>query len=332
MRPGSRRPRSGPVIGLSWLLAALSATAAVLALLSDGGPGRQTVQTARGATVTLYGEGLFAADTWLQGAGNVGQEAVILLVEVPLLITVLWWYRRGGQAAAVVLAGVLAFFGYYYVSMTFGVAQNQLFAVYVACASLSLFALVFVASRLEATALAHALPERPGPAALASYLFAVAAALLLAWLPPVVATTWSGEVASKVGPYTSSVTDALDLGLVVPVAVLAGVQVVRRTPSGRVLAVVMLVVNVCIGLLLMGQALAQVLAGVPLTPGEIVTKVLTFAVLTLVAGGLLARMAIAGRAARRDGVVPGRSAVAQSGPAGAVKRAEGPGVRPGAGV
>ncbi len=54
--------------------------------------------------------------------------------------------------------------------------------------------------------------------------------------------------------------------------------------------------NVCIGVLLMGQGVAQLVSGVPMTAGEVVAKMLTFAVLTLVAGGLLARMA---RAARR---------------------------------
>ena len=54
---------------------------------------------------------------------------------------------------------------------------------------------------------------------------------------------------------------------------------------------VMLVVNACIGILLMAQGAAQLASGVPMTIGEIVAKMLSFAVLTLVAGGLLIRMA-----------------------------------------
>jgi hypothetical protein len=51
-----------------------------------------------------------------------------------------------------------------------------------------------------------------------------------------------------------------------------------------------LVLNVTIGLMLMGQGAAQLLAGVPMTPGEIVSKMLTFAALTIVAGTILAIM------------------------------------------
>jgi hypothetical protein len=56
----------------------------------------------------------------------------------------------------------------------------------------------------------------------------------------------------------------------------------------------MLVLNICIGVLLMAQGVAQLALGVPLTVGEIVGKMVTFAALTLVAGVLLLRMARSG--------------------------------------
>jgi hypothetical protein len=272
-------------------LAALAAISSLIGLLATGGPGRQVVQTARGATVTLYGEGLYAADTWLIGAGNRGQDLAMLIFELPVLLLVLRWYRRGSPVAPAVLAGVLAFFTYYYVSQVFGIAQNRLFPLYVAAASLAGFALVLVAWRLNADEVAAARPAHPGRRVLAAYLIAVAAALTLAWLPGMIMTAVTGNIAEAVGPYTSAATEALDLGLVVPVAVIAAVQLLRQRPVGSVLALIMLVINVCIGVLLMAQGIAQLVSGVPLTTGEIITKMLTFAALTLVAGGLLARMA-----------------------------------------
>ena len=75
---------------------------------------------------------------------------------------------------------------------------------------------------------------------------------------------------------------------------IATVQLLTQRSMGRVLALIMLVVNVCIGVELMAQGVAQLVSGVPLTVGEIITKMLTFAALTLIAGGLLARMAQVG--------------------------------------
>ena len=141
-----------------------------------------------------------------------------------------------------------------------------LFPLYIAAASLAGFALVRVATRINVSMSAAAIPERPGRKALAVYLLAVAAALTLAWLPDLVATTVTGDIAAAVGPYTSWATHALDLGLVVPVAVLATVELLRHRQSGRILTLTMLIVNVCIGTLLMGQGIAQLGIALALAP------------------------------------------------------------------
>jgi hypothetical protein len=80
-------------------------------------------------------------------------------------------------------------------------------------ASLAGFTLVVVARRLDPIRIAAVLPDRPGRTALAIYLFAVATALTLAWLPDMASAAITGRIAAKVDPYTSSVTDALDLGV-----------------------------------------------------------------------------------------------------------------------
>src|SRR5687768_11844055 len=97
-------PVGGMVVErLVWLLAILGVSGALVGLLTDGGAGRHVTDTVRGAPVTLYGEGLYAFDTWLVGAGNRGQDAAILLIEVPVLLLVLRWSRKKGPAAEVVM-------------------------------------------------------------------------------------------------------------------------------------------------------------------------------------------------------------------------------------
>jgi hypothetical protein len=298
--PDSRvRRRPDLLPGLAVILAVIAGASSVIGLLAGDGPGRQLVQTARGATVTLYGDGLYAADIWLVGAGNRGQDLAMLIFELPVLVLALRWYRRGSGPAAAVLTGVLAFFSYYFLSMVFGTAQNRLFPLYVFAAALASFGVAAIGSRLKLTQPTVELPPRPRRAALVAYLIAVALALVLAWLPEMIMTAVSGDIASTVGPYTSAATQALDLGLVVPVVVLTIVNLLRQRPSGSVLVIIVLTLNVCVGLVLMAQGIAQLVSGVPLTVAEIIAKMLSFAVLTLVAGGLLARMALSRRAARR---------------------------------
>ncbi len=295
-RPAPTRARDLPVLVMGVLLAAAAALAAALGLLIGGGPGRHVVETVRGVEVTLEGHGLYRWDTWLLGAGMRGQDLVVLLVEVPALLLVLrWWWRSESVVAPVVLLGQLAFFLYLSLSLSLGNAQNQAFACYVAASALSGFALLRLAPRVDVDAVARALPQVPGRRVLVAYLGGVALALTAAWLPEVVAGALGADLSRSIGPYTSQVTHALDLGVVVPVAVLAAVEVQRGAARGRVLATALLVLNVCIGLLLLAQGVAQVGDGVPLTVQDLVARMLTFAVLTLVAGGLLVRMALAAR-------------------------------------
>jgi hypothetical protein len=194
---------------------------------------------------------------------------------------------------------VLSFFAYLSASLTFATAQNRLFVVYLATLTVAVFALVLVVLTLDPEAVREAFPPRPSRTTLAAYLIAVAVALSLAWVPDLVSWTVRTDTARLVGPYTSMVTHALDLGLVVPVVCLTAVLLLRRAPAGYLLSVLILVLNVCIGVMLLGAGLAQLLADVPLTPGEIIAKMLSFAVLTLVAGGLLATLYRSARARQR---------------------------------
>jgi hypothetical protein len=103
-------------------------------------------------------------------------------------------------------------------------------------------------------------------------------------------TAVTGTLAEAVGPYTSATTEALDLGLVVPIAVIAAVQLLTRRPMGRVLALMMLVVNVCAD----GPRRRSTRVGRTAHRPRNRHHDVTFAALTLIASGLLARMVQAG--------------------------------------
>lgn len=269
------------------LLAVGAGVAATVGLLSGGGPGQYAVTSIRGDDVTLYGTGLYRYDTFLIGAGNRGQDAATLFVEVPLLLGALVLSRRGGLRARILLAGVVGYFLYYYASMVSVTAYNRLFTVYVALFSLSLFAFLLAFGAIDAHRVAAEFPTRPSPRVIGGYLWTVAALLTLVWLPLMLPSLFTGEAPEVVATYTTMPTWALDLGVVVPAAVLAAVLLRRGQPLGHLLSVLMLVLNVTIGLMLMSQGVAQLIAGVPLTTGEIVGMVLSFAALTVVAAGLL---------------------------------------------
>ena len=283
-------PRPGVVhalILLSSLIAAGAGVAAAIGLFAGGGPGQHSVTSIRGDEVTLYGVGLFRDDTFLIGAGNRGTDAVTLFVEVPLLVLAIALCRRGGLLARVLLTGVTGYFLYYYASMVFATAYNRLFPLYVALFSASLFAFLLAFSSVAPREVAAQFPAHPSRRVIAGYLWAVAALLTLVWLPSMLTPLVTGDTPELVATYTTMPTWALDLGVIAPTAALAAILLRRGRPQGYRLATVMLILNVTIGAMLMGQSAAQLVAGVPLTTGEIVGMILSFAALTVVAAGLL---------------------------------------------
>jgi predicted phage tail protein len=100
----------------------------------------------------------------------------------------------------------------------------------------------------------------------------------------------TGDVPARLGTYSTEVTWALDLGLVVPAVAVTAVLLRRGAALGPLAATAMLSLNVALGLALVGQGVAQLLADVPMTVGERVGAMASFAIMTVVAGVLLSRL------------------------------------------
>jgi hypothetical protein len=188
-------------------LATLAAMSRSLMILS----GVVVILATSAAAVGLYGSNVYRNDTLFFAEGFRGQDAVTLVVAVPLLVGAAVGSRAGSRRARLLLAGALAYFLYVYASMALGAAYNWLFLVYVALLSTSLFAFVgAVAARdLRFTAA----PPRLAPA-----IFMLVCGLVTAfvWLGPLVVAALERRPPDRLDGYTTMVTYALDLAIVAP--------------------------------------------------------------------------------------------------------------------
>jgi hypothetical protein len=145
----------------------------------------------------------------------------------------------------------------------------------------SFFALVIhlLAFRLEAlrAEIDPGFPRR----LIAGFLFFAGVGTAVAWLPAPLAALLSGETLPLLGPYTTSITNVIDLGLIVPASIAAGILVWRRSPLGILVACVLLGIVVMLAPLMTGQTLVQLRAGVELSTGEIVGILGVFGLLSL---------------------------------------------------
>jgi hypothetical protein len=294
---------AGAVTGLAAVIGALAAVAAGIGLFWPGGDGSTVVTTVWGQTVETYGRGLYQRDTPFAGAGARGTDAVTLALGLPLLLVATALYRRGSLRGALLLAGAFAYMLYVYGSLALGtVGYNALFPVYVVVGSASLFGLALTCRTIDLAALPAdrwaALPRR----GLAVFMFASGAVLFGVWfgmglLPALI----GGGPPEKLDIYTTPVTYALDLGIIMPLVVLAGALILRRAPTGYLIAFPLLVVEVSLAPIIAAQSISQLAAGVDFTPAQIAGPVGGFVI--------LAAFAIWGVVAMLRGVAPATPAV-----------------------
>jgi hypothetical protein len=257
--------RSRILTWLSVLIALLAALAAGVGLIFQDGGSSFAFTTLRGQVVQIAGQGLYRYDSIATAAQARGQDVVTLFLGIPLLVFALWLARRGSLRGQVLLTGTLGYFLYTYMSMAFLAAYNPLFLVYVALFSSSLFAFVQALTSIDRHLLpahfsAH-LPRR----SIAVFFFTVGGFLLLMWVGLIVPPLLEGHAPLALESTTTLVIQAMDLGILVPVAVMTGVLLLRRAPLGYLLASVLLIKFFTYGTAVTAMAVGELLAGVTLT-------------------------------------------------------------------
>lgn len=242
-----RSVRTGLV--LSAAIAALMVAASVLGIVVDD---------------------LYQEDAWAREAFR-GGDIVTLGVVVPVLILALVQARRGSVRAMVVWIGVLAYALYNYAYYVFGASFNDAFLIHIAIFSSSIFALVLAVSNLDVAATAEPLRRRQLARWIGGFLTLVGAGQGALWVFVIVRYAVTGEVLADIPVRGQHVVFALDLSLLVPALIVAGVLLWRRTAIGYVTAGVVSVMGslVLLNLLLAAafQANADV-AGVKAFPPE----------------------------------------------------------------
>ncbi len=264
--------------------------------------------TLHGQTVQMYGQGIYAFDTSFKAPILRGTDALTFFICVPLLVVALLLYRRGSLRGGLFLVGVLSYFLYNSASLTLGVAYNPSFLLYAAFFSASLFAFILAFTAVDTRQLAaHVSPGLPHRA-IAALMFVSGLGLLFVWLGDIIPPLLHGTYPA-IASYTTEVTYVFDLSIIVPVLILTGIFLLRRAPLGYLLAPMMLVMLTIVGLMVTLQTVFQTLAGITLTPGELIGKAGSFVILALVAFWLNVRFfrSIAKPAAARRKLKPSRA-------------------------
>ncbi|QLG48654.1 hypothetical protein [Natrinema halophilum] len=229
-----------------------------------------------------------------------GQDLLTLTVAVPALAGSLYLAAGGSLRGYVLWLGVTGYLLYTYASYAFMTAFNELYLVYVALLWLSLATFVGGMVRLDATALKRSVGETSIRSFIAfQLLFVVLIAFV--WLseifPAMMAGTTPASIA-EAGLPTSAIY-SLDLGVVLPAAVVSAYWLWNRRAWGYAFTAVLLVKIATLGGAVLAMAVFMIRDGQPVP----VVQIGLFGTITLGSIILLRRFLFAiGPASRRPPV------------------------------
>lgn len=319
---------SGPVLaveprawipGLSLLTAILAVVATVSGIVTARGAQHWNFVSLGGVTVSIQGGGVYGHESVSMAAQAIGQDWVTLLIGVPLLLLATYSAGRGSLRGQLLRVGVLWYFAYSYLMMAFGAAYNQLFLMYVVIFSASGFAFVLAMLSIDT----RQLPSRFGSGfhrrAVAWLMIALGVLLGLMWLGRIGPSVLSGAVPPSLESSGTLFVQAADLGLGVPLAILAGVLMLQSRPAGYLLAAVVLIHGATFGFALVAMVIGMLSVQVQVTFPEIAFSLSAAILLTAAA------MELFGHVGSRDGgaISPGTPLPRAGRPNGAVNAAAG---------
>ncbi|KUP05947.1 hypothetical protein Q75_09770 [Bacillus coahuilensis p1.1.43] len=279
------------------LLAFLSLVVAILAIIStsiglfystDGEPFEFI--TLHGDSITMYGRGIYAFDSFFKVPILRGTDAIILFVVVPyVLLNSFLYMKHSSQINLLFLLSGLFSILYYATSITFGVHFNSLYLVYILIFSASLIGFVWGSSFVDFPLLTKEVSSKYPYRGVVIFLF-IAGCSVFIWLVEIIGALATNEIPFGAIGYTTDITTVLDLGVIAPLSFITCYLLVKRKPIAFLFASNLVTLSGFIGLMVIAQTVAQALEGIILPVGQYVGFVGTFVMLSLFAFSLTIRM------------------------------------------
>lgn len=191
--------------------------------------------TVRGQEAVFQGSGLYRYDPVVVVREGVIWDVINLSIGLPLFAAAIVLALRNSLRGRLLLGGMLAYFFYVYLMYATMMAFNPLFLVYVAVFALSLVGFFLNMSRIDVAGLPARFSLRFPRSVFIVFSLALSVALLLLWIARIVPIMMSGQFPEELAGITTLETQALDLGLIVPLALCSAILLWRRSPWGYLL-------------------------------------------------------------------------------------------------
>jgi hypothetical protein len=195
----------------------------------------EPVTSVRGEQYEMATTGVYAYNAVRVVAEGIGWDIFTLLFAVPALLAALPALAKGSLRGRLFALGILGYLFYQYLMYAVTWAFGPLFLLFIAIYALSLTAIVWIVSTIPLSGLAERFSEKFPRRGMAVLCFLLAALLVFMWLSRIVSAL-GGEIQGVLHGQTTFVVQALDLGLIVALALFTGVLAWRGSAVGYLLS------------------------------------------------------------------------------------------------
>ena len=268
------------------MVALLAAVAAGLGVFARGDGSYETVTSVRGVTYAMTTDGVYAYNAQRVVSEGVGWDIFTLFVAVPVMLAAAPFVAGGSFRGRLFALGLFGYFFYQYLEYAMTWAFGPLFPMFILIFGASVVGLVWLGASVAGDRIADGFGEHfPGrPFAVVSILMAVL--LVVMWTGRIAAGLAGDLETAGLHGETTLVVQALDLGAVVPTALLISALAWRRTAVGYVLASVYVVTSIA-----MSAAIVAMLLSAGIVEGSFeLPPILIFGAFLAVMLGLAVRM------------------------------------------
>ncbi len=220
------------------LIALTVGVTAAFGVFARGTGATEAATSIRGEEFEYATDGVYAYNAERVVAEGVGWDALTLFAAVPALLICVPFVARGSLRGRLAAAGILGYFVYQYLMYAVFWALGPLFPAFIVLYPLSFIGIVWIVATLDVRSLPARFTDRFPRKSIAIFSGVMGLMLIAMWVPRI-ATGLSGDLAgaSLMGTPTLAV-QALDLGIVVPLALATAVFAWKRNPVGYLLAAV----------------------------------------------------------------------------------------------
>lgn len=228
-----------------------------------------------GDCVKIFGSGIYANDSYFKAPIFIGTDFCILFILVPLLISAyIKRLKNDTNIIRIKLVSLYAVSFYYGSSIAFGAKYNQLHLIYIGLFACSLFGMFSLVRKINMGSFNFEVSKGQK-----IFLILSGISLIVAWLPDIIPTVFSGQPLPLIENYTTEITYVLDMGIIAPLCFISLSLLKRKDNLGILLLAVILKACILVGVMMIPQGICQILSGLDLPLPVLLTKSLSFVAL-----------------------------------------------------